>query len=413
MKLFLRPLLLFGVSLCAATSSTAAQGQSGDIYFATVPELLTEVQSLFGNPDGTLLLSGYNIFAEGITANCPGELPINQQIGLSRGFAGVNGFVISNGFLEDVDGDGASFGSPTGCISPSGSMGFPFCTAVDPLLASIGPTEDAIAFRLTVRTLAPMELDLAYEFVTHEDPTDPAFFDAFGLFLNGQMLAGGASNSGPVTGTDSWTLFPSTAGPFEFQEFPGVPRAVVPAFRTGRRIVTVSLPVGTHQLDWHVADSGPPQFCGTGASDSSVISSLFFGLHTWRANDAASYTPGIEIDWQGHPAPDIANGGAFPPDFQVTLAGAPPNTFASLVRGPVILRPGALLPAVAPLQILVGPNLLIDTTEVVDVSGRATFPNPPIPIPAALRGRPLHFQWFGLDPVTNEYYATKAVRAKF
>lgn len=398
-------------ALLALAPALGAQG-TNDVYSGTLLDYADEVLKLFANPDGTIVLTGYNLITPGIVVNCPGQTALNQQIGLTRGFDGVNGLVISNGYVEDIEDDNVGFGSPTGCIAGSGSIGLPFCTAVDPSLAFLGPTEDACVLILNFLVTVPTEIDFAYEFVTHEDVLDPAFFDVFGIFLNGTMLAGGSSNNGPAPGTDPWVLAPSSQNPHEFNSLPGTSLAVTPAFRTGRRVLTVPLDVGSYSLQYHIADSGPFQFCGTGSSDSTVLSSLFFGLHTWRGDDAAGVTPGLDIDYLGHPGLDDSNGGTFPADFQVTLAGAPPGSTAFLLRGPLVQSPPALIPLYAPLEILVGPTLFFESTEAVDPLGRAIYPNPPGPIPPTVVGTPTHFQWFGLD-LAGQYFATKGLRVKF
>ncbi|MEX1025654.1 MAG: hypothetical protein WD226_11325 [Planctomycetota bacterium] len=404
----------FAVGPLAALFVLAPSGVaqvSGDVFPGTVLDTANEAVRLFANADATLSLTGFQLFAYGVTLNC-GESPLNQQIGLARGFDGANGLILSNGYVEDVDDDNVALGSPTGCIQANGATGVPFCVAVDPLLASLGPTEDAAVLILRFAASVPTQIDVAYEFVTHEDPADPAFYDVFGIFFDNVMVAGGSSNGGPAIGTDPWVLAPSSTLPHEFQSFPGSSLALVPAARTGRRVVTLDVPVGNHKLEFHVADSGPFQFCGTGTSDSTVVSSLLFGLHTWRGDDAAGVTPTALIDIAGHAAPDDTNGGAFPADFQVTLEGAPIGATAFLLRGQAVQSPPALLPSLVPLEILVGPSPVFEATLLVDALGMAAYPNPPVPLPAALIGTSRYFQWFGLAP-DGTYFATKGVRARF
>jgi hypothetical protein len=339
----------------------------------------------------------------------PGLLSVVPgQMGLARGYAeAVNGIVLANDEVEDIDDDGPPIPPIAGGLPPL----FP-----DPLLAGVlgadfvlpAPllTDDAaiLLVPITNASAGPIEVILSFTFVTFEFPGDPVFADAFGIFLDGILVAGGLSNLGPDPFGAPWALAPSAAVPSEFSAAFPLP-AVVPAFTTGRVRVPLVIAPGIHFLDLHVADGslGPP--------DDVVSSALFFGVEAYHSLTlpATGVVPAggpQTIDFVGHPA-------AFGPptfyaDLAVTLTGAPPLSPAILLLG---TGSAALpLPLVAPASAFVAfPPPVVLGLGLTDPAGGAAFPIPG-PIPPAVVGAAVYFQWWVLDLAAGAFTNTSGLR---
>jgi hypothetical protein len=240
---------------------------------------------------------------------------------------------------------------------------------------------------VTFDVSATTNLDISYQFLTMELPGD-AFFDSFGIILDGALVAGGNSAVGAAPATDPWTFTPTTAG--EYQSVPASGFHILPANSTGLRTVTQTLAAGSHTLSFHIADGGPVVTCAPvpGACDI-VNSTLVFGVHTYEGS-APLCGPGT-INRVGHPSPSFS-------DFQVTLAGTVPSSIGFITRSRETLE--FTFPLIAPCQLLVDPthpsfNLAVAGTT--DGSGNLAFPATPGPLSVSLLGITFYFQWFWFD----------------
>lgn len=400
------------LSLLLLSSVPAAN----DIVPATPSDLQAAGLGLFADPAGIVTVNGVTLTADSVTTNCPSFEPTATQFGRATGYAARSGWVIANGYVEDVDDDGPAQGVTGACLSAAGSVGVPGtnCTGVDPLLSSLlggVPTEDAAILAVDFDVAVATTLDLSFNFVTFESPTNQGFYDAFAVVLDGALVAGGTTNGGPV-GPDPWSLAPSAANPHEHQSLQPTSTHLLPARETGRRTVTVALQPGNHSLSFHVADSGPPAPCGPGACNR-VQSALFFGLHTFRGPNpvgvggAGGFQP--RIDQVGHAAPTAGSGGNFPPDFGITLTDAAPSSPVFFVQGNGILPP-TTIPLLFPRELLIGPLLFI-TPMTADATGFAQFPPSPPTFDTSIVGFRIHFQWWGLDG--GGVFNTPALRVDF
>lgn len=388
--------------LAACLVILASAPAANDIVPGTPGEFVGAAQGLFADPAGVITVNAVTLTADSTTTSCPTFLPDETQFGEATGFAARSGWVLANGYVEDLDDDGLAQGVPGACLTAAGSIGTPGanCTGVDPVLSALlggSPTEDAAILEVDFDVAVPTTLDVSYNFLTFESPIDVAFYDSFGVVLDGGLVAGGTSNGGPI-GPDPWSLTQSPASPHEYQSISPSSTHTVPGFETGRRTVTVLLTAGNHSLSFHVADSGPAASCGGGACNR-VQSALFFGLHTFRGpsangvGSAAGFAP--RIDQVGHAAPTMGSGGTFPPDFGVTLSGAAPNAPVFFVQGNGILFP-TTIPLLAPREVLIGPFLVISTLST-DAFGFAKFPPTDPTFDTSIVGFRIHFQWWGLD----------------
>lgn len=341
-----------------------------------------------------------------VAAGC-GSSTSAQQIGITRGLAAVNGFVLANGWVEALDEDGPATASPGGCIGAEGGVGAVDCTSVDPVLSALASdlalTQDAAVVEIAFTLQAATVLRFAYEFVTFEDPVEPAFFDGFAIALDGQLVAGGTTHLGPEAGSDPWSLTPSLAVPaYEYQS--QVPAAYhqVPAWSTGRRELVLDLAAGVHALSFHVADS---RAGGTGlgcaaASDQIVSSALIVGVHELHGGPfGVGVTAGTTLGathWTtvGHPVA----GGRFGADFQLVLEGIDAPALGFLFSASTLLDRPFVIGPVAPLELLLlGPALIDSTTGF----GSLAFPpSGPVDVPSSATGSTLLYQVFGLD--TND-----------
>jgi len=343
---------------------------------------------------------------------------IDSQFAQARGYAAGNGFVLSNGFVDDLDNDGLAVGDPVACAAGSGAMGAN-CSGVDPTLAmALGtaygiapvPTEDAAILKIDFTASAATTLDVSYEWMTLETPTDPSFFDSFGILYDGTLLAGGKSNMGPPAGTAAWTLTPSAPG--EYQMIPQSGFHIVPAHHTGLKTLTIAVTAGAHSLEFHVADGGPAIACAgtTPAACAIVPCGLFVGLHTYEGIPGG-VCGGATINRVGHPAPSLVNGGAFPADLQITLAGAPASSPIFLVLGTA----AGAFPGVGACALFVSPlgsYFDIFAPGLTSATGTASFPPTPATVPAGVDGARLYAQWFGVGP-GPAFFNTKGLRMLF
>lgn len=401
-----------GLSVLGATSV------ANEILPGLPGEHVSAGQNLLVVPGGGLNVTSVALRAPGTELGCFG-LPVEVvHFGMASGFAARNGFVISNGYVEDIDRDGPAQGFGNGCVTPEGDV-FPpgsNCVSYDLTLSALlggVATEDTVRMEIDLLASSPMPITLSYNFLTFENPIDPSFFDVFAITLDGQLLAGGSSNAGPMPGTDPWSLAPSSTSPYEYLTVAPSGSHNVPGRETGRRNVEFVIPAGAHTLTFYVADSGPPTLCGLGACPQ-VHSALFFGLHTFQStssNGVGSAVPGLapRIDSVGHPTASLGQGGYFPADFGVTLAGAEPNSQAFFLQGNGIL-PGITVPVIAPRELLVGPILVIEPVTVRP-NGTAVFPETPPVLDATVYGLTIHFQWFGFD--SGGVWNTPGLRVPF
>jgi hypothetical protein len=372
----------------------------------------------FADPLGIITVTA--VTQTGDSSCVAGVTPLDVQFAQARGYAAANGFVLSNGFVDDLDDDGAAMGDPTACADPLGSMGAN-CTGVDPVLAmALGtaygiapvPTEDAAILKVDFTASAAATVDVSYEWMTLEAPSDPSFFDSFGILYDGTLLAGGKTNMGPPAGTASWSLTPSA--PNEYQSIAQSVFHIVPAHHTGLKTLTIAVTPGAHSLEFHVADGGPAIACAgtTPAGCDIVPCGLFVGLHTYQSVPGA-VCGAATISRVGHPAPDVTNGGHFPADLQVTLAGAPGSTPIFFVLG---TSPGAF-PGVGACGLFVSPiggYFDIFAPGLTSPSGSASFPPAPVPVPPGVDGAQLYAQWFGINlAVAPPFFNTKGLRLLF
>lgn len=393
-------------------------------------DVSTATSALLGDPAGNLTITGVTMTGGSTATSCPFLALDDVQFGASDGFSAINGIALSNAFLEDLDDDGAATGSP-GCAGLDGSIGLAGtnCTGVDtPLsnaltaafsLAAPMPSDDAAVLTVNFDNTSGATVDfcLNYSFTTFESPADVSFFDSFGIFLDGALVAGGTTNLGSAPGTDPWVLTPGAPG--EYQSIPATAFHVVPAHETGIRTLNLSVAPGTHVLEFHVADGGPNGGCvgpgGTPGCCNIVPSVLNVGPGQYHSGNAAGYSgplPG-EVDPPtisrvGHPAPT----GAFPADFQVTLSNGGSSNPVFFVQGNSDLA--LSIPLIAPLELVVGPPaLMILAPGSTDALGNAAFPSSPPTISPSITGLTLYFQWFGIDlsgtPAFFNTYGLKVV----
>ncbi|MEX1023511.1 MAG: choice-of-anchor L domain-containing protein [Planctomycetota bacterium] len=402
------------VLIAFATAALARTSWANDIVPGTPGGFDGAARELFADPSNVIQVTSVTLTANAASA-CAPLTPDTTQFGRATGFAARGGFVLANGYVEDLDNDAHAQGTGGTCFTPGGDIGAPGadCTGLDLVLSALlggVPTEDAAILKVEFDVAVASKIDVSYNFLTFESPsTATAFADVFGIVLDGELVAGGASNFGPAGG-DPWSLSPVPLA--EYQSIAPSGLHTMPGFETGRRTVAIRVEAGSHALSFHVADSGPPAGCGLGA-DPLVHSALFVGLHTFQgvAADGVGSRAGFAptIDRVGHPAPALGQGGNFPADFQVTLNGAAGNAPVFLLRGNGILPP-TTIPLLAPHQLLVGPQLA-SFSLVTDGLGRAAFPPTPIAITATIVGVRIHFQWFGLD--SAGFFNTKGMRVDF
>lgn len=349
----------------------------------------------------------------GVDAAGCGGAGAAQQFGRARGLAAVNGFVLSNGWFEALDEDEAPGASPGGCVDLEGGIGGLDCASVDLALnAALGDMEnsqDAGRVELEFTTASPTTLRVAYEFVTFENPADPAYFDGFAVLFDGVPVAGGTTHLGPEAGTDPWSLSPTTSAPaHEYQSVAPATYHAVPALSTGRRDLVIDVPAGAHALGFHVADGragGSGLGCGA-ASDQLVSSMLVVGLHEFHGGPTGvGVTSGTTLGgtrWTtvGHPVP----GGRFGADFQLVLEGVDANAVVFLYSSPEPLAAPFPLAAWAPLELLLAtPSFAYSELGF----GSVAFPPfGPIDVPAIALGSTLVYQAFGYDLADGRVFAS-------
>ncbi|MEX1024056.1 MAG: hypothetical protein WD226_03170 [Planctomycetota bacterium] len=325
------------------------------------------------------------LVAEAATVTCPGESPESVQFATSRRFRAPNGFVLANGWPEDLDDDGAPTGNG-GCASPTGAIGTgTTCEGADPLLASwlAGPPSLVEGARLEVEfdVLVPATLWVDWAFVTFESPADATFFDVFGIvFEDGGgavLLAGGTTNGGPAAASLDlgWSLAPATADEYQDVNFPGGFHQL-PAYETGRRRLELALQPGVGQrLSFHVADSGPtipsPPLCAPGetAADPTVHSALFASSGAYAGPAPNGVTPGVSLDRAGHPGAP-----SFPGDFELVVGGNAAGGTVLLGTGNAPLAPWHS-PLLAPWTLYVAPASIGSRPVDLDGIARFAFPN--------------------------------------
>jgi hypothetical protein len=378
---------------------------------------------LFEDPNGIVTVTSVTqVPAVPTCAN-----PLAVQFSLARGFAGANGFVISNAYVEDFDDDGMVAGSPDGCanlvgqIGPTSSAG---CAGVDGTLAlalqagygltTSVPTSDAAVFKVNFTAGQPTNLEVCYTFATFESPSDAFFFDSFGIFLDGTLVAGGVSRNpavgpygGPVPGSDAWTLAPTPGLPApEFNRPPLPALFYFPAHTTGLRTVVLPLSPGTHVLEFHVADG---EQYGSGCfgiptlgADPFIPSALFFGLSTFDSGLPGA--PGVcgaaSISRLGHPAETVGPHGPAGTgfqDLQVRETGATPGAAAFALLG----ASSASIPVIGGCNLFVAPGgsyFLALPAGVVPANGTLDWPPTPPAIPAGTAGANVYVQFWNLLP---------------
>ena len=377
----------------------------------------------FSDTTGNITILSVAEIADSSTIAC-GMAPSDLQIGRASGFAGMNGIALANSYLEDIDSDmiGATGG---GCFNSFGGTGY-VCSGIDPILSEAlsvaefgvpgaGPaTSDSAIVAVTFDVAVATTIDLSYNFVTIERAElGWVPWDVFGILLDGVLLAGGKTSSGPSPGTDPWVLTPAPVGEFQvgpilFWDLPG--------YETGIRTLTIPLSAGQHSLSFHVADSSLDFDCGMGpapwqGADDIVPSLLIVGPHTFWSGVPGTVTGTPQISRIGHPAPA---GLYFPDDLQITLSDAPPASPTFLLVGAPPSSPlaGLTFPMIAPLEYYVNPLLMV-TGPVTDAAGDAVAPASPIVVGSGDVGATVYFQWFGLDLTGPTVFNTKAMRVDF
>ena len=398
-----RTALLLAIAGLSAT--TAAQ----EVTAGTTADVTIEANNLF--PVANVITNVNATFTAGKVTTICGGIAEEIQFGTAKGFLGANGFVISNAWVENQDEEGgAPMGDdPTLCANFEGTVGqLPAagsCSGTSATLAGavtdVGGapvnTEDAAIFSVTFDAPANTVLDVSYNLMTYELPSDPAFYDSWGIFLDGNLVAGGTTNGTPPAGTDPWSLSPSGAAPSEYNSMPVNGFYIVPANNTGLRTVELDLgpAAGTHTLEFHVADgqdTAADATCGS-ANDNVVDTSLFVGLHTYQSGNPGGTTAGLQIGRTGHPT---VTGGPFGDDLQITLDGASAGQILLLGQS-IGSGPAVTIPLLAPNEILISlVPLTILTTQVASGTGSDVYPPVPPAIPATVAGSTFHYQWWAI-----------------
>ncbi|MCI0588996.1 MAG: hypothetical protein L0323_19410 [Planctomycetes bacterium] len=425
--------LTVGLALGVGAVLRASAHDIVNPFAVPVNPVLVGGPSVPGSAWGELLEDPNGILAVTAVTQIPADPtcsnPLATQFSVARGFAGANGFVISNAYVEDFDDDGTPAGSPNGCANLVGQIGstqFGVCTGLDtPLSLALQqgygyflpiPTSNAAVFEVAFTASQPTSLDVSYTFATFESPADTFFFDSFGIFLDGTLVAGGVTRNasagsygGPIPGTDPWTLTPSPGLPApEFNRPPMPALYYFPAHTTGLRTLPLPLSAGSHTLVFHVADGDElGAGCLVGGTtlfgaDPFIPSVLFFGLSTFDSGLPAS--PGVcgtaSITRLGHPAETVGphgpTGAGFQ-DFQVRETGATPGTAAFVLIGGApasIPVSGACNLFVSP----VGPYFLAFPAGIVPANGALDWPPTPPAIPAGTAGANVYVQFWNLLP---------------
>lgn len=395
-----------------------------EITPGTTADLLGEANNLFAATN-LVTVNSATIVADAVTNECfGGGTPEEVQFGVARGFLGANGFVIANAWVDNQDESvppSPMVDDPFGCANFEGTVGgipqATLCDGTDALLTSTlldvggGPvtTEDGVVYTIDFDVAVDTTIDISYNFMTFENPTDTAFYDSWGVFLDGVLIAGGTTNGVPPAGTDAWSLSPSPSVPSEFNSQPVNGFFITPAQTTGLRTIEAAVTMGNHTLSFHVADGGngiAEPSCNASA-DNVVDSALFVGLETYQSGNVGAVTPGRDIGRSGH---TVVTGGPFGDDLQVTLGGAPAGTVLVLAQSPVAV-PGFTIPLLAPNEILIGLSpLQILTTQVASGSGTDVYPPVPPSIPTNVTGR-FHYQWWILN--AGSFENTKGLAMTF
>lgn len=406
--------VVLGLATLSAAQSVTA-GSTADVA--------SEATALFADANAITNVSAS--FAAGKVSGVCGGIPEEIQFGVARGFRGANGFILSNAWVENQDMEGLSMGTdPSGCANGEGTVGaVPLggvCSGTDAMLntsltdingAPVN-TEDAAIMTIAFDAPAGTILDLSYNLMTYEAPTDAFFYDTFAIFLDGALMAGGTTNGTPPPGTDPWVLAPSSISPSEYNSLTTNIFFVVPAHETGLRTMELDLgpSAASHTLEFHIADgnSQAVDVSCSASSDNVVDSSLFVGLHTYQTGNPGGTTPTLEIGRLGHPA---ITGGAFGDDLQITLAGAPPGALLVYTQS-LATGPAATLPLLAPNEILIGlMPLALVATQTASGSNVDVFPAVPPTIPPQVAGRSLALQWWAVTP--SEIQNSKAMNLRF
>ena len=393
---------------------------------ASTSDVVLEATRLFAAPNA-ITVNGATVTSDAVTQECTsGTLPEAMQFGLARGFEGVGGVVLTTGWVENFDQESPPIPmavDPTGCIDDVGFIGSApsvgGCDGPNPTLSALVsnllgapvPTEDAVSWSIDLTASVDTTLDLSYTLATFEDPNSLVFYDAFGITLDGQLLAGGTTNGAIPPGTDPWSLSPSDAGPFEFNSLPTDTFFQVPAYSTGIRTLEVFVPAGQHTIEFLVADSGDNVIEPTcnASSDNFVDTALFVGLHTYGTGNPGAVSPGMEIARFGHPVP---GGGVFGGDLGLELTGAPFNSVSLLLQAPTSGSP-VTIPLFAPLEIVIGltPYQVIWTQATTNM-GTARFPtNGGFAPPASLVGTTFYFQWWSVTQAS--FFCSKGMAIHF
>jgi hypothetical protein len=241
---------LFAAGLAGLLGSLSIEtvvGQPGVIAAAT--DDTTELTTLLLNPAE----SGVEILNPELKGNAAQHGVYAQVGGLFKGLPST-GIVLSSGKVEDV-----KFGG-----FPDTVFGGPGDADLDTALKAIDPTYsslDASVLSMQVKVSRPVSIKVAYVFgsddfifdVFNPPPTDLP--DIFGLFLNNKNVA---LIGGTAVSTANIRCFQGGLNCDQlinnFDPNKGAVAGTSLFFFTKTQVVTLDLPVGTHQLKVAVAD---------------------------------------------------------------------------------------------------------------------------------------------------------------
>jgi hypothetical protein len=270
---------LFTVSLAAiavALSIEAAVGQPGVI--ATARNDAKELATLLVNP----VESGVEILDPELKGNDVQHGVYAQTGDLFQGLPST-GIVLSSGKVEDVK---------FGVINPNTDLAGLGDTDLDTLVQTINPAYsslDAAALSFQVKVSRPVTIQVSYVFGSGDFYfAGPATSvpDNFGLFLNNKnvaLIGGKAVSTATIYcrqgGSNCNQLF-ANYNAFQNTALAGTSLT----FYTTTQVVTLDLPVGTHQLKVAVADGN------TRGGDAAVFLSFVGAV---KAATAAPVSPPI------------------------------------------------------------------------------------------------------------------------
>jgi hypothetical protein len=242
-------LVAAGLAVLLALSIETVVGQPGVIAAATGDAM--EQATLLVNPAE----SGVQILNPELTGNAAQRGVYAQVGGLFKGLPST-GIVLSSGKVEQVKFDGAFPGTEFGGLGD---------TDLDTALKAINlaySSLDASVLSFQVKVSRPVSIKVAYVFGSMDFyasaffPPPTPFPDIFGLFLNNKnvaLIGGKAVSTASIYCFQGGLNCDELISNYNPQSGSGKAGTSL-SFYTKTQVVTLDLPVGTHQLKVAVAD---------------------------------------------------------------------------------------------------------------------------------------------------------------